>query len=136
LGGGSRIQKSTGRRSHLKTLKDEILLAMLQVFLGYLFNFDDSNVCRHLKRIEPQLAKNLAIRKDRSLSRGDLVKIIIDVTEINVQRPKKNQKEKYSGKKKQHTSKIRLAGKVRHILLTFVSPQKYRKNIGLILNDY
>jgi hypothetical protein len=51
------------------------------------------------------LAKNLAIRKDRSLPQGDLVKIIADVTEINVQRPKKKQKEKYSGKKKRRTSK-------------------------------
>jgi hypothetical protein len=52
------------------------------------------------------------------------VKIIADVTEINVQKPKKNQEEKYSGKKKRHTSEIRPAAKVLHILLTFVSLQK------------
>ena len=106
-------KKVSGRKSHLATLEDEVLLVLIyyrfyisHIFLGYLFNLDDSNICRHLKRIEPPLAKTLSIKKDRSLSQSDLMKIIVDVTEINTQRPKKNQREKYSGKKRRHTSKI------------------------------
>jgi hypothetical protein len=59
-----------------------------------------------LQKIEPLLAGNLAIKKDRKLSGEDLEKIIVDVTEINTQRPKRNQWEYYSGKKKRHTQKI------------------------------
>jgi hypothetical protein len=106
-------KKVSGRNSHLKTLEDEVLLVLIYYrfyvtheFLGYLFNLDNSNICRHLQKVEPLLAKNLGIKKDRSLSSKDLSKIIVDVTEINTQRPKKNQRKYYSGKKKRHTQKI------------------------------
>lgn len=33
---------------------------------------------------------------------------LLDVTEIRIQRPKYNQKSKYSGKKKYHTMKIQI----------------------------
>lgn len=106
-------KKVSGRNSHLKTFEDEILLALIYYrfyvtheFLGYLFNLNNSNICRHLQKVEPLLAKNLTIRKDRSLSSEDLMKIIVDVTEVNTQRPKKNQRKYYSGKKKRHTQKI------------------------------
>jgi hypothetical protein len=56
--------------------------------------------------MEPLLARNLAIKKDRKLSGEDLQKIMVDITEINTQRPAKNQRKYYSGKKKRHTQKI------------------------------
>jgi hypothetical protein len=56
--------------------------------------------------MEPLLAKNLAVKKDRTLTAEDLTRIMVDVTEINTQRPRKKQREYYSGKKKRHTSKI------------------------------
>jgi hypothetical protein len=106
-------KKVSGRNSHLKTLEDEILLVLIfyrfyvtHEFLGYLFDLDNSNICRHLKKIEPLLCKNLSVKKDRRLTADDLTKIMVDVTEINTQRPKKNQREYYSGKKKCHTLKI------------------------------
>jgi IS5 family transposase len=55
--------------------------------------------------MESLLARNLAIKKDRTLSSDDLTRIMVDVTEINTQRPKKNQRKYYSGKKKRHTQK-------------------------------
>jgi hypothetical protein len=116
FGGYSRIQKSIRPKIAFKNSGGRDIyyrFYITHVFLGELFDLDDSNVCRYLKRIELLLAKNLAIRKDRSLSREDLVKIIVDVTEINVQRPKKNQKEKYSGKKKRHTSKTEVQNNVK-----------------------
>jgi hypothetical protein len=56
--------------------------------------------------MEPLLAKNLAIKKDRTMTQGDLEGIIVDATEINTQRPRKKQGEFYSGKKKRHTAKL------------------------------
>ncbi|MDR0631723.1 MAG: transposase family protein [Holosporaceae bacterium] len=67
-------KKVSGRNSHLKTLEDEVLLVLIYYrfyvpheFLGYLFNLDNSNICRHLQKVEPLFAKNLGIKKDRSL---------------------------------------------------------------------
>jgi IS5 family transposase len=107
------MKKVSGRRSHIRTLEDEVLMLLIYYrfyvsheFLGYLFNLDSSNVCRHLKRLEPLLAKNLAIKKDRTMTQGDLEGLIVDATEINTQRPRKNQGEFYSGKKKRHTAKV------------------------------
>jgi transposase len=106
-------KKVSGRNSHLRTLEDEILLVLIfyrfyvtHEFLGYLFGLDNSNICRHLWKVEPLLAKNLAIKKDRTLTAEDLTRIMVDVTEINTQRPSKKQRAYYSGKKKRHTSKI------------------------------
>ena len=106
-------KKVSGRPSQLKTLEDEILLTLIfyrfyvtHTFLGYFFNLDNSNVCRHLKKIEPLLAKNLAINKDRTLSADELTVIIVDATEVQTQRPQKNQRNFYSGKKKRHTQKV------------------------------
>ena len=105
-------KKIFGRASRLKTLEDEVLLVLVyyrfyvsHTFLGYLFNLDNSNICRHLQRMEPILAKNLAIKKDRTLSADELTTIIADVTEIQTQRPRKNQRIFYSGNKKRHTQK-------------------------------
>jgi hypothetical protein len=75
-------KKVSGRNSHLKTLEDEILLVLIfyrfyvtHEFLGYLFGLDNSNICRHLKKIEPLLCKNLAIKKDRTLSADNLTNL-------------------------------------------------------------
>ncbi|MDR0753069.1 MAG: transposase family protein [Holosporaceae bacterium] len=53
-------KKISGRNSHLKTLEDEILLVLIfyrfyvtHEFLCYLFNLDNSNICRHLRKMEP-----------------------------------------------------------------------------------
>lgn len=75
------------------------------VFLGHLFGLDDSRVCRIFKKLEPLIAKTVAIRKDRHLSKEELETLLIDATEQTIERPKKNQKPYYSGKKKRHTLK-------------------------------
>jgi len=108
-------KKCHGRSSHLPKLEDKLLCLLIyyrfyisHMFLGYLFNLDASNICRLFAVLEPVVANNISIKKDRSLSQDDLMRIIADVTEINVQRPKDNKKrhQKYSGKKKRHTSKF------------------------------
>ena len=52
------------------------------------FNLDASNVCRHLQKIEPILASVVAIKKDRTLSANDLDRMIVDATEVQIERPK------------------------------------------------
>lgn len=108
-------KKSHGRTSHLPTIEDKILCICIYYrtyitheFLGYLFNLHNSNICRLLKKLEPLLAKKLSIKKDRSLTPEKILKIIADVSEQPIERPKKQQKKSYSGKKKRHTIKTEI----------------------------
>jgi hypothetical protein len=119
-------KKVSGRSSKLKTLEDEVLMLLMYYrfyvsfqFLGLLFDLDESNVCRHIHRLEPMLASVIKIKKNRELSQDCLEEILIDATEIQIQRPKKKQKEFYSGKKKKHTIKFEIqtdtSGKILNI---------------------
>jgi transposase len=108
-------KKVSGRPSGFSSLEDKLLCQMMyyrtyvtHTFLGYLFNVDNSNVCRMLKVLEPMVAKVIHIKKDRTLTQDKVTAILADVTEMNTQRPKKKQKDKYSGKKKRHTLKSEL----------------------------
>ena len=110
-----RKKKVSGRYSKIKTLEDEVLMLLIYYrfyvtlqFLGLLFDLDESNVCRHIKRIEPMLATVIKIKKNRELIQNDLETILIDATEVQIQRPKKKQREFYSGKKKKHTIKFEI----------------------------
>ena len=105
-----------GRRSHLPTLEDKLLCVLLyyrtyisHVFLGYLFNLHNANICRLLRKMEPLLANRISIQKDRSLTADKVMKILVDVSEQSTQRPSKRQKQSYSGKKKRHTIKAEIA---------------------------
>ena len=62
-----------GRKSHLPTLEDKLLCVLVyyrtyvsHLFLGYLFNLHNANICRLIKKMEPLLAKKVTITKDRS----------------------------------------------------------------------
>jgi len=110
-----RKKKCHGRNSHLKSLEYEILLVLFYyrsytsfLFLGMIFNLDASNVCRHIKRLEPILAKVIKINKNRRLSQSEFETLIVDATEIQIQRPCKGQRKFYSGKKKKHTMKFEI----------------------------
>ncbi|ACP20856.1 hypothetical protein Aasi_1490 [Candidatus Amoebophilus asiaticus 5a2] len=104
-----------GRMSHLPTLEDKLLCVLMyyrtyisHVFLGYLFNLHNSNICRLLRKMEPLLAKKISIKKDRSLTSEKVLRILADVSEQPTQRPSKKQKKSYSGKKKRHTIKTEI----------------------------
>ena len=108
-------KKVSGRQSKLKSLEDEVLLLLIYYrfyvsfkFLEMLFDLDESNICRHIKRLEPMLADVIKISKNRELTQSDLEIILIDATEIQIQRPSKKQKEFYSGKKKRHMMKFEI----------------------------
>lgn len=121
--------KRPGRNFKLH-LADMLMLLLIyyrsyisQEFLGYLFGIDDSRVCRLIKRLEPLLARVVAIRKDRHLSQKEVENLIIDATEQPIERPKKKQKQYYSGKKKRHTLKTEIrvtpTGRIVNVSKTF-----------------
>lgn len=60
--------------------------------------------------MEPLLAKKITIKKDRTMTPKRILKILADVTEKPVQRPKNSKKRKksYSGKKKTNTVKTEI----------------------------
>lgn len=116
--------KRPGRNAKL-ALEDQVIMLLLyyrsyvtMVFVGHLFGIDDSNVCRMIKRLEPLLAKVMAITKDRTYTDKDL-ELIIDATEQPIERPQKKQKRYYSGKKKRHTLKTEIRikgdGEIKHV---------------------
>ena len=97
-----RKKKVSGRSSKLKTLEDEVLLVLIYYrfyvsfqFLEMLFDLDESNICRHIQKIEPILASAVKINKNRELTQSALETILIDATEIPIQRPSKNQRKYY-----------------------------------------
>lgn len=96
-------------------LEDMILMLLLyyrsyatQEFVGYLFNLDKSRVCRIIQKLEPILAKVMAISKAKKLSQEEVEQLLVDATEQSIERPKKGQKPYYSGKKKRHTLKTQI----------------------------
>lgn len=117
--------KRPGRHYALR-VEDMVLMLLLyyrsyisQEFVGYLFNLDKSRVCRIIQKLEPILAKIMAISKRKHLSKKDIEDLIVDATEQPIERPKKGQKPYYSGKKKRHTLKTEirtnLKGRIVHV---------------------
>jgi hypothetical protein len=119
------LYKRPGRDYKLE-LADMLLMLMLyyrsyitQMFIAFLFGIDDSRVCRIIQKLEPILAKEMALTKTKHLSKEEVESLIIDATEQPIERPQKNQKKYYSGKKKRHTIKteIRITrkGRIVHV---------------------
>lgn len=113
-------------RDYKLDVSDMVLMLLLyyrsyitQIFVGYLFDIDDSRVCRILQKLEPILAKEMAITKIKKLSQEEVESLIIDATEQPIERPSRNQKSYYSGKKKRHTIKTEIwitrQGRITHI---------------------
>lgn len=122
-------QIGQGRPYELGPFKNLLLAALLYwrtnigyELLGFIFDIDQTTVKRTVRRIEPLLADRFipktALTKHarRSNKIDDLLKdfpeleeVIFDGTELPTNRPKKNQKKQYSGKKKRHTKKKQLA---------------------------
>jgi hypothetical protein len=112
------LQKKPGRPSKLST-EDQILvtLAYLREYRTFFhlsidWGIDESNVYRTVIRIEKILMNsglfNLPGKKELNQSTNEIEKIAVDVSEPEVERPKKKQKSYYSGKQKCHTIKSQL----------------------------
>jgi len=79
-----------------------------QFFIGQFLGIDDSRVCRLIRQLEPLLAQVVPLPKKRTLSLQEVESLIVDATEQPIERPKRNQKSYYSGKKKCHTLKTEI----------------------------
>ena len=76
--------------------------------LGEQFGISESYSHKIYHCISTILVKLKNIPNRKNLLEDNLSKILIDVTEQQVERPLKNQKQFYSGKKKKHTIKVQL----------------------------
>lgn len=117
--------KGPGREYKLD-VADMLLMTLLyyrsyisQEFVGFWFGIDDSRVCRIIQKLEPILAKVMAISKQKKLSKEEVESLIIDATEQQIEKPKRGQKPYYSGKKKRHTIKTEIRttrkGRIVHV---------------------
>lgn len=108
-------KKKSGRSYGLGTLENHILLMLIYYkfyitydFLALMFGVDASTANRAVKRIEPILSKISHFEKRRDTEQEVLSTIILDTTEQRIERPSKEQKVYYSGKKKCHTIKTEI----------------------------
>jgi hypothetical protein len=110
----AKLYKRPGRDCKLSL--EEMLMALLmyyrhyvtQEFVGMLFNVDKATVCRIIKRLEPLLLEIMVLPERDGLPADELEQLIIDATENQIERPKRNQELYYSGKKKRHTLKTEI----------------------------
>ena len=117
-----------GRKQKLENLEDQLLLALVwarlyptYLLLEYLFNIDESTVCRTIINMTLLLQNKFILpeRNRRKISTIEELKDIIpdldvilgDATEQKIPRPLKKQKRKkhHSGKKKAFTVKTQIA---------------------------
>lgn len=104
IGGGSQFKLG---------LEDRLLMLLMyyrtystHIFLGFLFDINDSNVSRNINPLQPLLAGIFKIpEKKIEMSEDEILDLFFDGTEQQINRPKKGQKKWYSGKKKKHTIK-------------------------------
>lgn len=112
-----RLQWETRWRDTKLSIEDQVLLCMMYLrsyttylYLWAVFWVSESNAQRKSIKIENILIKSWLFslpKKDR-LTQQELETIIIDATEVQIERPKHKQKRNYSGKKKKHTVKAQI----------------------------
>jgi hypothetical protein len=96
--------RQRGLKSSL-TIADQLLLTLIYLRqyhtflqLGEMFSISESYAQKRYTFISQRLMKALDLPNDKSLTAANL-KVIIDVTEQEIERPVKEQKSYYSGKK-------------------------------------
>ena len=108
-------KKKSGRPHGMGGLEEQLIALLIyyrcyttHLFIGALFGVDDSTVCRRFAVLEPIVARVTGIKKDRTLKQDDLEILLIDATEQRIERPVREQRKFYSGKKKCHTIKTEI----------------------------
>jgi IS5 family transposase len=105
-----------GRPWGVGQLEDHLLLLLIvyrcsitQDFMGCLYGVNKGIVSRSLRRIEDLAVRVLGVKQSIRTGREEAEALIIDGTEQPIQRPKRKQRCWYSGKKKRHTIKAKIA---------------------------
>lgn len=106
--------KPQGRKSEI-CLEDRLLLTLFYLrhysiflMLGEQFGVSESYACKIFHRFASILVQILRLPNRHALTSESLQQVVIDVTEQAIERPKRKQKQYYSGKKKRHTIKAQL----------------------------
>ena len=119
-----------GRQYHL-SVEGLLVMTLLyyrlytsQEFIGYIFDLHQTNVCRNIRRVQPLLSRIFRIPEKRiTMGEDEVLELIFDATEQEIERPRKLQRDYYSGKKKRHTLKhqivINKQGKIKAVSKTF-----------------
>lgn len=132
----NRIRKiGGGRRLALQELEDRLLVFLIYakiypyyLLLEYLFNVDESNICRIIQEFTPILSGKIIInRKSKKITTLEELKevipnldeVLIDSTEQKIPRPKSKRarKKHHSGKKKAFTIKTQIMTDKRGLIL-------------------
>ena len=100
-----------GRKSSL-SIEDQLLLTLIYLRqyhtflqLGEMFSISESYASKRYEFISSQLLGVLDVPNQKTLEKEDLT-VLMDVTEQPVERPVKQQKQYYSGKKRCTPSKL------------------------------
>lgn len=109
-----------GRRNELTVAELTFMLLLYyrtyvtHIFLGFLMDVDDRNICRHFAKLEPVLAGFFKIPERRmDMDQDEVWELIVDATE---QRSNRSKGSGYSGKQKGHTLKTQfIVGRDRRI---------------------
>ena len=120
-----RRQKS-GRPHEIGGLREHLLLILIyyrchltHFLLAHFFDVQDSTITRSIKRIAPILNKCVGLKPNRKISTDEALILLLDCTEQRIQRPMNQQREYYSGKKKQHTTKTEAIANEKNKILSF-----------------
>jgi hypothetical protein len=68
--------------------------------MSFFFRLDAAQIGRAIRRLEPLLLGIIKLQKSQKISEEEASMLLIDATEQSISRPKKFQKNYYSGKKK------------------------------------
>ena len=108
--------KKRGRHSKL-SIYDKVVIFLLYIRqynpmedYAVLYNVSKSVICESIHFVLNVLLKNknFTLFGGKTVVQDSSENRLLDVTEIRIQRPKYNQRTKYSGKKKYHTMKIQI----------------------------
>lgn len=133
--------KRHGKKSSL-TLKDKILLTFYYLRdyptflkLGQDFGISESYAQKIFHSFSSILLKFVKVEGKKVLLKKDIETVVIDVSEQPIERPKKNQKDYYSGKKKRHTIKVQLIACLKTLCILVVYCEKGKVHDFKILKN-
>ncbi|WWP42777.1 IS5 family transposase [Acinetobacter sp. KS-LM10] len=140
---------TTGRPAKL-SLEDQVLLSLSYwreyrtlFHVATSYGVSEPTASRIVRHVEDCLIQSNLFNLPKDLPQGEGIDwnvVIIDATEIPIQRPKKTQKKSYSGKKKTHTFKVQaiIHAKTREILSLCMCKgavhdfELFKRNLNLI----
>ena len=93
----------------------ERLIVMLEYYRHYVtmeklafdHNVEKSTICDTIRWVETTLQENDSLPLPKRRNTAGIEEVSVDVTEIEIERPKEKQEEWYSGKKR-HTQKVQI----------------------------